>query len=81
MRPEDFPIGSPESRAAARAMLEARERGIPHVQLIIDFPRPGAERDTTVGPWCKTDDGTLIRTVTVPPGTEKGTIQPLLATP
>lgn len=26
LRPEDFPLGSPESRAAARAMLAARQR-------------------------------------------------------
>jgi len=38
-RPEDFPIGSPESHAAARAMIEARDRDVPRRQIILDIPR------------------------------------------
>ena len=39
-RPEEFPLGSMESRAAARAMLEAQERGVRRVQIIHSIPRP-----------------------------------------
>lgn len=39
-RPDEFPIGSPESRAAARAMLEACDSGVRRRQIIIDLPRP-----------------------------------------
>jgi hypothetical protein len=31
-----------------------------------------------VGLWCKTHDGTMIRTVIVPPGTDKETRRRLL---
>jgi hypothetical protein len=34
LRPEDFPLGSPQSRAAARALLETRESG-PKIILIV----------------------------------------------
>jgi hypothetical protein len=63
-RPEEFPLRSPESRAAALALLEARERGVRRVQIILDVPRPHheGEPDTSAGPWYKTADGTLMRT-------------------
>jgi hypothetical protein len=37
-RPEEFPLGSMESRAAARALLERRDRV--DVRLVTDVPRP-----------------------------------------
>jgi hypothetical protein len=37
-RPDEFPLGSPESRAAARAMLERRDRV--DMRIIVDMPRP-----------------------------------------
>jgi hypothetical protein len=49
-RPEEFPIGSTESRAAARALLEAREETKIIVQIIPvgrqdgDPPLPAPER-------------------------------------
>jgi hypothetical protein len=45
MKPGDFPIGSPESRAAARALLEARET--PAMTLLITsyIERPGLDPD------------------------------------
>ena len=69
-----------ESRAAARAVLEAQERGVRRLQMIIAAPRPrrDGEAKMRVGPWYKTDDGTMIRTVIVPPGTDKETLRRFL---
>ena len=80
-RPDEFPLGSMESRAAARAMLEAQESGVRRLQIVIDAPRPRREGqpDTRVGPWCKADDGTMTRSVIVPPGTDEETLRRLLA--
>ena len=80
-RPEEFPLGSMESRAAARAMLEAQERGVRHLQIIITAPRPRREGEphTKVGPWFETADGGLTRYVFVPPGTDEETLRRLLA--
>jgi len=38
-RPEEFSLGSPESRAAAHAMLDRRDRA--YLRIIVDVPRPG----------------------------------------
>ncbi len=41
LRPEDFPIGSLESRVAARAMLDARQAGGVRVHIeVVGDPRP-----------------------------------------
>ncbi len=37
MKPGEFPIGSPETRAVARAMLKSRMKGVPTVQLLGRF--------------------------------------------
>ena len=50
-RPDEFPIGSPESRAAARAMLEARESGVRRRQIIIDLRRPRGEPSDAITRW------------------------------
>jgi hypothetical protein len=80
-RPYEFPLGSAESRAAARAMLEAQERGVRRLQIIFDAPRPRREGEphTKVGPWFETEDGGLMRYVFVPPGTDEETLRRLLA--
>jgi hypothetical protein len=47
MKPEDFPIGPPESRAAARAESERRARIQDETALVFiltGFPRPPRER-------------------------------------
>ena len=36
-RPEEFPVGSAERRAAARALLDLREKGARRIQLILDM--------------------------------------------
>jgi hypothetical protein len=82
-RPEEFPVGSAESRAAARAMLESRESSVRRVQIIMDIPRPRREGlpETRVGLWSEQPDGTLLRFLFVPPGTDEVMLKQLLATP
>jgi len=64
--PGDFPIGSLESRAAARALLEGNTRQrlefIHYVPIrpIQDMTKPHAT------PWVVTQDGELFRLVYVP---------------
>jgi len=78
---EEFPLGSMESRAAARAMLEAQESGVRRVQIIIAAPRPRREGESHIkmGAWFETPDGGLTRYVFVPPGTDEETLRQLLA--
>ena len=42
-RPDEFPLGSPESRAAARAMLDRRNRV--DSRIIVDMPRPNGHAE------------------------------------
>jgi hypothetical protein len=71
LRPEDFPVGSPESRAAARAVVEASNRGVRRFQIVSHIPRPwrgegpepeGWNKKPYVGP----DDGSPMRIVYIP---------------
>jgi hypothetical protein len=64
-------------------MLEVQESGVRRFQIIIAAPRPRreGEADVRVGPWYETHDGTMIRTVIFPPGTDKETRRQILATP
>ena len=73
--PDEFPVGSLESRAAARAMLDARDTNRRRVQLIsnvnvnfaLDREKSGSEaRVPSADPWVECDDGTLFRMVYVP---------------
>jgi len=80
--PWEFEIGSAESRAAARAMLESREKGVRRLQIVSCVPRPRQDNSVpSVGPWQSTTDGGLVRVVNVPPGTDEETLRRLLATP
>jgi hypothetical protein len=83
--PEEFPIGSAESRAAARAMLNTREKSLRRRQIVIDMshrpPRPSENPLGTVGPWGLGADGNLWRTVMLPRGADEETKRRLLATP
>lgn len=82
LRPEDFPIGSPESRAAARAMLQTRESNIRRLQMVSAIPRPRQDNSRPhVGAWQPMSDGGFMRVVYVPPETDEETIERLLATP
>lgn len=82
--PEEFPLGSTESRAAARALLERREKGVRRIQMILDMahrpPRRFEDSLGAVGPW-ELRDGILWRTILIPRGADEETKRRLLATP
>ena len=81
-RPEEFPVGSAESRAAARALLELHERGVRRITLIIDPAmrprREGPPDEASVGPWFIGKDGNLFRTALIPKGMDEETKRRLL---
>jgi len=58
-RPEEFPLGSMESRAAARAVLEQRDKV--DLRLIVDICGP--ERDGPRSYRCRQEDGTIVEFV------------------
>jgi hypothetical protein len=75
-RPEEFPVGSEASRAAARALLESRERGVRRITIILDAAmRPPQEcpdpNRAAVGPWSIGKDGNLWRTAFIPRGIDE----------
>lgn len=79
--PASFPVGSDESRAAARALLEERENISDRLQVVSHIPH--WDQDNTrphIGPWQPTISGTPMRVVYVPPGTDEETLRQLLAT-
>ena len=69
MKPGDYAIGSPESRAAARAVLERRlaERNRGGITLVSNIPRPSGD-EVSIGDWCEGNNGTLIRFCSLPTG-------------
>jgi hypothetical protein len=76
MKPGDFPIGSPESRAAARMQLAHRHDNRKRVQFVANvwFPHPhegGPKQDPArfhFGTWQECEDGSLFRMVYRPGG-------------
>ena len=65
-QPGDFPIGSIESRAAARALAESRDESEPRLEWINDsIPRPERGPAQSPIPWVRTADGRLFRWVNV----------------
>jgi len=70
--PGDFPVGSPESRAAARLLLSDRESARDRLEIISSIPRPernGHRNDKPrATPWTETPDGRLVRFLYVPQG-------------
>jgi hypothetical protein len=67
MKPEDFPIGSPESRAAARKLLVRRIEGRKRIRIIWSIPNPGEDNSRVhFGEWQKWEDDTLGQIVYVP---------------
>jgi hypothetical protein len=82
LRPWEFAPGSLESRAAARAMLEANEASVERFQIVNCIPSPYWDNSIPhVGAWSKTTDGGLMRVVYIPPDTDKETERRILATP
>jgi hypothetical protein len=69
VRPGDFPLGSLESRAAARALAGTRSDSAPRIQLIHSVHRPHLDhRRIHVSAWGETGDGRFFRCIYVPPG-------------
>ena len=79
MKPGDFPIGSLESRAAARAVLKSRMRGRPTVQMLGRFEGQD-ESALIIGPWQSSNNGGFWRGLQVPRGSSKEAINRFLET-
>ena len=83
-RPEEFAVGSAASRAAARALLKSRERGVRRITIVLDpamchrseCPDPN---QAAVGPWyIVKNDGNLWRTAFIPQGMDDETKRRLI---
>ena len=68
LRPGEYPLGSAQSRAAARALLERRFAGRRRIDVVSSVPRPGGDGGIRVGTWVECDDGSLFRLSNLPPG-------------
>ena len=81
-RPEEFPLGSMESRVAARAVLELRETQVRRVQIVHSVPRPCQDNSKPhVGAWIPMIEGASTRLVYIPSETDEETRRQILATP
>ena len=82
-KPGDFPIGSPESRAAARMLMRSRVDNRKRLQFITNtmLAHHDGNPEPHVTPWIETLDGGLFRFVYAPNGTDEETKERLLATP
>jgi hypothetical protein len=76
LRPGDFPIGSPESRAAARMLAANRQNTRERIEFVSHLHEPwrgegpepeGWNSELRIGPWQDCGD-TLFRFVYVPSG-------------
>jgi hypothetical protein len=68
LRLGDYALGSPQSRAAARALLERKFAAQKRLEIICSIPRPGVAREINIGRWIEGSDGTLFRTSNIPAG-------------
>ena len=68
LKPGEYPLGSAQSRAAARALLERRFAGLRRIDVVSSVPRPGGEGGIHIGTWIECDDGSLFRFSDLPPG-------------
>jgi hypothetical protein len=59
-----YPLGSPQSRAAARSLVERRRTGRLHRTLILDI----GEKEPSFTPWREGEDGSLTRICGLPRG-------------
>ena len=71
VRPGDYPVGSPQSRAAVRAILERKSARRKRQDIIIiivsSIPRPRGN-GITIGQWTEGEEGCLTRFSILPPG-------------
>ena len=63
-----LPLGSAQSRAAARALLERRFAGRNRLDIVSSIPRPGGDGGIHIGTWLEGADGTLMRFSNIPAG-------------
>ena len=68
-QPRNYPLGSPQSRAAARGVLARRFADRKRFDTIIVSATPRPCGDVIrIGEWSEDKDGTLRRTSFLPPG-------------
>ena len=80
IKPGNFPIGSPQSRAAARLRLEHMNDDRERIQLISFVPRPNQDNTRPhATPWHECDDGRLFRVLYVPHGMEDSEARRIVA--
>jgi len=80
--PANFQVGSAESRAAARAVLELRDIQLRRIQIVHSVPRPHQDNSKpNVGDWAPMIDGSFTRLVYIPAETDEETRRQILATP
>ena len=65
MRPGDFALGSEQSRASARWLVEKRRVGERRFTLIMDI---GDVKEPSFSPWREGADGRLVRVCSLPAG-------------
>lgn len=63
-----YTLGSPQSRAAARGLLERRFATRRTADIVSSIPRPGSHEEIRIGTWIEKDDGSLFRFSTIPAG-------------
>ena len=68
LRLGDYELGSPQSRATARALLERRFAGRRRIDIVSSIPRPGGDGGIRIGTWIEGADGSLFRFSSIPPG-------------
>ncbi len=72
MKPANFPIGSSESRAAARSLLKEKQSKLVRRQFFHSIRGPWRDEGPEPPdvpralPWSKSGDGKLIRMVYIP---------------
>jgi len=69
LKPGDFPLGSLESRAAARMLVHQRGEQCDRLEIIV-FGEPADDGAPLATPWMKDQNGSelLIRILGVPQG-------------
>jgi hypothetical protein len=67
MKPENFPVGSPESRAAARSLLIRRNGERKRLRIISSIPSGGQDNSRIrFGRWQEWGEDTLAQLIYVP---------------
>jgi hypothetical protein len=81
--PANFLLGSGESRAAARAVLEQRDKSTKRDQLVVIVEHIGSEcyEEPRIGEWIPQSDGSLSRVVIFHGEPDEETERRVLATP